>query len=64
MLVERGSIGGTARAMGVTKDTVARWLDRAAEHAEEVSGYLMRDLGLTQVQVDEIWSFVKKRRRT
>lgn len=64
MLVERGSIRGTGRAMGVTKDTVSRWLDRAAEHAEEVSQYLMKDLELTQVQVDEVWSFIKKKRRT
>ncbi len=61
MLVERGSIRGTARAMGVSKDTVSRWLGRAAEHSEEVSQHLMRDLHLTQVQVDEIWSFIQKR---
>lgn len=63
MLVERGSIRGTARAMGVSKDTVCRWLDRAGKHSEEVSKHLMRDLHLTQVQVDEIWSFIKKKRR-
>ena len=64
MLVERGSIRGTGRAMGVTKDTISRWLDRAGKHSEEVSQHLMRDLNLTQVQVDEIWSFIKKKRRT
>lgn len=63
-LVERGSIRGTARAMRVKKDTISRWLERAAKHSEEVSRHLMRDLKLTQVQVDEIWSFIKKKRRT
>ena len=29
MLVEKGSIRGTARTMGVDKDTVASWLKRA-----------------------------------
>lgn len=64
MLMERGSIRGTARAVGVTKDTVSRWLERAGEHSEDVSQHLMRDLHLTQVQVDEIWGFIKKKRRT
>ena len=46
--------------MGVDKVTVASWLKRAGEHCEEVTDYLLRDLKLSQVQIDEIWSFVKK----
>jgi hypothetical protein len=61
VLVEKGSIRGTARAMGVDKDSVALWLKRAGEHCEEVTKYLLRDLNLSQVQIDEIWTFVKKR---
>ncbi len=57
MLVEQGSIRGTVRAMRVKKKTVSRWLRRVAEHSEEVSQHLMGDQGLTQVQVDEVWSF-------
>jgi transposase-like protein len=63
-LVERGSIRGVARAKGVKPDTVIAWLRLAGEHAAEVSAYLMRDLHLTEVQVDELWTFVKKSRRT
>ena len=48
--------------MGVDKDTVASWLKRAGEHCEEVTDYLLRDLKLSQVQIDEIWSFVKKQK--
>jgi transposase-like protein len=46
MLVEKGSIRGTARAMGADKDSVALWLKRAGEHCEEVTEYLLRDLNL------------------
>jgi transposase-like protein len=28
---------------------------------EKVTEYLLRDLNLSQVQVDEIWTFIKKR---
>jgi ribosomal protein L31E len=50
--------------MGVSKDTVSRWRDRAAEHVEEVSRELMKKLNLTQVQIDELWSFIQKKRKT
>ena len=49
MLVEKGSIRGTARAMGVDKDTVVSWLKRAGAHCEEVTDYLLKDLKLSQV---------------
>jgi len=60
VLVEKGSIRGTARAMDVDKDSVARWLKRAGEHREEVTEYLFRELNFSQVQIDEIWRFTKK----
>ncbi|MEX2725389.1 MAG: helix-turn-helix domain-containing protein [Candidatus Freyarchaeota archaeon] len=37
MLMEGVSIRGVGRVMGVSKDTVSRWRNRAAEHSEEVS---------------------------
>jgi transposase-like protein len=63
-LVERGSIRGVARAKGVRPDTVIAWLRLAGEHMAQINEYLIRDLHLTQVQVDELWTFVKKSRRT
>ena len=63
MLVERNSIRAVARIKGVKPDTVIRWLRLAGQHCAEVSEYLIRDLHLTQAQVDEIWTFIKKSRR-
>ena len=34
-----------------------------AEHAIEVSDYFMKDLGLSQFECDEIWTFIKKKKR-
>jgi 2-phospho-L-lactate transferase len=59
-VIDKGSIRGTARAMGADKDSVALWLKRAGEHCEEVTEYLLRDLNLSQVQIDEIWTFIKR----
>lgn len=64
MIPEKGSIRGVARATGHDKNTICRWLSIAAEHCREVTNYYLTDLRLTRVQVDEIWSYVKKRRKT
>ena len=64
ILAEKGSIRGTGRATGVDKDTVSAWLKKAGEHCEEVAEHLFRDLNLSQVQIDELWTFVKKRQKS
>ncbi len=63
-LVERGSLRGTARATGYKKDTIASWQKRAGEHADALREYLLHELHLDRVEVDELYIFVKKRRRT
>ena len=63
-LVEGNSIRATARIMGLDKDTVCRWLDRASKHVEAVSHHLMVNLHFEEVQLDEFWSFVKKKKQT
>jgi transposase-like protein len=64
MVVERGSMRGAARAMGVDKDTICAWVRKASEHAEALSDYMLRDLHMTTVELDELWTTVKKSRRT
>ena len=34
-----------------------------ARHARAVTDFLIKDVGLTEVQVDEMWSFAKKNKR-
>jgi hypothetical protein len=38
------------------------WLDLAGQHAAAASAVLIRNVHLTQAQVDELWTFVKKTR--
>jgi transposase-like protein len=63
-LAEGNGIRATARIKKVDKDTVAAWLDKASRHMEAVSQYLMVNLHFEEAQLDEFWSFVKKRKRT
>jgi transposase-like protein len=64
MVVERGSMRGAARAMGVDKDTICEWVRKASEHAEAFTEYMFHDLHMTVVELDELWTTVKKSRRT
>lgn len=60
LLVKGLSLRGTAEVLEVKLDTVRHWLRRAAQHSEAVSRMLVTELKLSQVQVDELWTFVKK----
>ncbi len=61
MLVERNSLRAIGRIKDCQPNSVLRWLDLAGQHAVAMSNLLIRDLHLTQVQIDELYTFVKKR---
>lgn len=63
-LAEGNSIRATARIMDLDKDTVHRIFDRASSHCQKVLDSLMVDLHMEECQLDELWSFVKKKRKT
>ncbi len=60
LLVEKNGIRAIERIMEIHRDTVSHVVEDLARHAREVTDFLIRDVGLTEVQVDEMWSFVKK----
>ncbi len=64
MVVERGSMRGAARAMGVDKDTICDWVRKASEHAKEFTEYMLHDLHMTAVELDELWTTVQKNKNT
>ena len=51
----------TARLLGLDKDTVNRVILRAGEHCARVLSSLLTSLELHETQLDELWTFVKKR---
>jgi transposase-like protein len=57
-LAEGVSLQATARIFEVDPTTVKRCLVKSAEQMEAVSAYLIHDLHLSQVQVDELWALL------
>ena len=63
LLVEKNGVRSIERITGIHRDTISGIIEDLARHAMEVTEFLIRDIGLTQVQVDEMWSFIKKNKR-
>lgn len=60
-LSEGNGIRATARIFDIDKNTVGRILEQAARHCKRVSEQLIKNYHLDECQLDELWSFVKKR---
>jgi IS1 family transposase len=56
-------IRAVARIHGVKPDVVLEWLKKAGQHCQALSECMMRELNVTQVQLDELWTFVYKKER-
>ena len=61
--VEGLSKSAIARVMRLSWNTVARWLQRAAEAAERFSARLLSGYALIELQADEIRTFIDRKRR-
>jgi len=62
LLMERNSLRAVERLKHHSHNAILHWVDLAGQHAAQVSRALIRNLRLTQAQVDELWTFVKKTR--
>jgi hypothetical protein len=62
IVMRRGSLRGAEEITGHKYETISVWLKRAATHAEALTQVLANDLHLSQVEIDEFWSFVQKKR--
>ena len=62
-LVEKNGIRSIERITGHHRDTIGRLLEDMAEHAEKMNEYLIKNLGLSPFECDELWSMVKKNRK-
>jgi IS1 family transposase len=61
MLLVRVDLSGIGFVLGVTEETVLAWLRRAAHQADALNCHLLRNLPVTQVQLDEMWNFIRRK---
>ena len=63
MFVEKTSFRGIARTTGHHLDTVRSFASSAAEHCAAITDFLLHDVKLGVLEIDEFWSFVKKNKK-
>jgi transposase-like protein/IS1 family transposase len=61
--VEGLSISATARVTGRSRNTIARWLERASTAAERFNQFMLRDFEIVELQADELYTFVGSKSR-
>ncbi len=61
MILMQMSLAGICFVLGVKEETILSWLDRAYQKANLINKMLLRDISLTEVQWDEMWSFEKRK---
>lgn len=61
IVLRRGSLRAAEEITGHKYETIGEWLRRAAAHAEALTAVLVHDLHLSEVEVDEFWSFVRRK---
>lgn len=64
VVMRRGSLRAAEESTGHKYETIGHWLTLASEHTEALTKVLARDLELSQLEIDEFWSFVKRRRKS
>lgn len=63
MLVEGNSIRSIERVTGVHRDTIMRLGIRLGELAREYSNNMLKNIKCNELQIDEIWSYVGKKKK-
>ena len=63
-LCEGVSIRATERLTGIHRDTIMRLGVKVGQGCNALHGKLMVNLHVSRVELDEVWSFVKKKRRS
>src|SRR5262245_1342622 len=61
MLLVKVALSDIGFVLGVTEETVLEWLRRAAQKAHEINTHLLRDLPVTQAQLDEMWDVIRRK---
>ena len=61
--VEGVSISATARVTGHSRNTIARWLERASTAAKRFNQRMLRDVEIIELQADELCTFIVNKSR-
>ena len=62
LLASGVGVNAVCREQDVTADSLRSWIVLAANQVNAFTEYMQQNMHLEQVQVDEFWSFIRKKR--
>src|SRR5438067_7865752 len=62
IVMRRGSLRAAEEITGHKYETISVWRVSGGSHAAAITEVLANDMHLSQVEIDEFWSFVQKKR--
>lgn len=63
LLVEKNGIRSIGRITERNRNTILRFTDRLAGKCKQVNEFLLKDVKLSAIEIDELWTFIKKNKR-
>ncbi len=63
LLVRGMGLRNSSRQSGITVDSILNWIEKAADHSNEFTIYMQQEMHIEQIQIDEFWSFIRKKRK-
>ncbi|HPZ10612.1 MAG TPA: hypothetical protein PL110_21160, partial [Candidatus Eremiobacteraeota bacterium] len=62
MILVKMELSGIYFVPGTKEETILEWLKKASKKAKEINEVLMKELPVTEVQLDEMWSYVLRKK--
>src|SRR3990167_2032870 len=63
LLVEKNGIRSVGRVIERNRNTILRFTDRLADKCKQVNEFLLKDVKLSPIEIDELWTFIKKNKK-
>lgn len=63
LLVEKIGIRGIGRSLERNRNTIMLFTDKLAFRCKQANDFLLQDIQLSPIEIDEIWTFIKKNKR-
>lgn len=63
LLASGVGVNAVCREQDVTADSLRTWIVLAANQVDAFTNYMQQNMHLEQVQIDEFWSFIRKKKK-
>lgn len=63
LLVEKNGIRSIGRVTERNRNTILNFTDKLTAKCRQVNEFLLKDVKLSAIEIDELWTFIKKNKR-